>query len=341
MYDGRTVSRTILLNSNIGTLTVDCNQCDIFIPIDLSLDWEVEENLSYFNSEELNNIIDNQISLLDYILGIVVIHNGEIVAEDYYNSSVDEQFNIWSVTKSFTATLIGQAIDQGLIENQNFTLDYFLPDYGQTYLQSVTLENLLTMSSGYYDGYTYPAWVYATTQQLEWMSYTSPGLFYYNNSACNLNSHVLYYGTGRTPLEFAEVNLFPHLGIENPNWLNGYNEINDGSASLELTLREMVKLGQLYLQDGYSGDNQILSSEWIADATTSHIYTGSGLVDGYGYLWWIPSEGYLAVGYGGQFIAVLPERNLVIGIHSSINSTPYYFEQLLDYIYNSITPLFY
>ena len=63
-------------------------------------------------------------------------------------------------------------------------------------------------------------------------------------------------------------------------------------------------------------------------------------LSGYGYLWWLPQEGYLAYGYGGQYIAVIPERNLVVGTHSDISSTENYQAQLLDYIMNSIAPLF-
>ena len=183
--------------------------------IDLSLEWEFQEDLSYFDSVALNYIVNDEISQLEFIYGIIVIHQGKIVSEQYYNgSSVSHIFNIWSVTKSFTSTLIGQAIEHGLIENQNFTLDNFLPTYGATYLQSVTLNDLLSMSSGYYDSFGYPAWVYATTQQLVWMPYTGPGTFFYNNSACQLNSHILYEGTGMTPKEFANINLFPFLGIK-------------------------------------------------------------------------------------------------------------------------------
>ena len=102
----------------------------------------------------------------------------------------------------------------------------------------------------------------------------------------------------------------------------------------------MVKLGQLYLQDGYSGDTQILSSEWILEATSLKVPTFWSTIPGYGYLWWLPEDGYLAFGYGGQFIAVIPERNLIIGTHSIENNDSLYQEQLLDYIYNSIAPLF-
>ena len=298
--------------------------------------------MSYFDFEELENIMNDQVGQLNNLHGIIIIHNGKIINENYYSGySENSLYNVWSVTKSFTSTLIGQAIDQGFIESEDMSLDDLLPDYGQPYLQSLTLENLLTMSSGYFDGFAYPGWVSATTQQLQWMPYTLPGSFFYNNSACHLNSHVLYYSTGMTPSEFAEINLFPYLGIENPPWFDGYNDINDGSASLTLTLRDMVKLGQLYLQNGYSGDNQILSSEWIELATSSQIFTGSADLPNYGYLWWLfPEEGYVAVGYGGQLIAVFPERNLVIGTHSYIYSSQLYLYQLLNSIYNDIVPLF-
>ena len=315
------------------------NECDEAY-LDLSLEWETAEDLSYFNSEQLNNIV-NQMSDLTYLEGIIVVHNGKIVSEGYYNgSSINQTFNIWSVTKSFTSTLIGQAIDQGYIDNQYTSLDDLLPVSMQPYLSQISLHNLLSMSSGYADGFGYPYWVNATTTQLEWMPYTFPGFFFYNNSACHLNSHVLFHATDMTPYQFASVELFPYLGIEAPDWLNGYLNINDGSASLELRLRDMIKLGQLYLQDGWTGEEQILSSEWINQATSVQIETMS-MIPGYGYLWWIPpEEGYMAIGYGGQYIAVYPERGLVIGSHSSINNNQTYQLQLFNYIHNEIAPIF-
>ena len=330
----------------VNIVLSDDIQCDIFL--DLSIDWQIQEDLSYFDSYELLDIIDNQISQLSNIKGVIIIHEGKIIGENYYNnSSVDEYFNIWSVTKSFTSTLIGQAIDQGLIFNPNLTLDNFLPDYNiysQYYLEQITLKNLLTMTSGYYDVYGYPFWVNATTYQLVSMIHGIPGQFMYNNSACHLNNHILFELLDMTPLEFANLNLFPYLGINNPNWTFGYNGINDGSASLELRLRDMVKLGQLYIQNGWSGDNQILSTDWIQEATQFQVQTGfnwNGL-NSYGYLWWLPDDGgYLAYGYGGQFIAVFPERNLVIGTRSlDYNVTDNYLTSLLGIIYNDIIPLF-
>ena len=325
----------------VGIVLSDDNECNA-THLDLNLEWEFQEDLSYFDYEELRDIINNEIEELNYLKGIVIIHNGEIIDEEYYDdSSISEIYNIWSVTKSYTSTLIGQAIDQSLIFNSDHTLDNFLPDYDQNYLETITLHDLLTMSSGYYDSYGYPDWVNASTSALVSMPYSSPGYFYYNNSACHINSHILYEGSGMTPIEFASINLFPYLGINNPFWMDGYNDINDGSASLYLRLRDMVKLGQLFIQDGYASENnQIISEEWINKATSSLISTGWPGLENYGYLWWIPQEGYLAFGYGGQFIAVMPERNLVIGTHSDTFSDQLYQQELLNIIYNEIAPLF-
>ena len=86
-------------------------------------------------------------------------------------------------------------------------------------------------------------------------------------------------------------------------------------------------------------------SEWINKATSNYIQTGWSYygfnnLDGYGYLWWIPNEGYLAYGYGGQFIAVFPSRDLVVGIHSETFSETSYQIEILNIIYDQIAPLF-
>ena len=99
----------------------------------------------------------------------------------------------------------------------------------------------------------------------------------------------------------------------------------------------MIKLGQLYLQGGYSGNEQILSSNYIEDATTFQINTGGF---GYGYLWWLDNETYIAIGLGGQLIAVFPELNLVIGTNSLAYSSQSYQNQLFNYVLYVIPNLF-
>ena len=310
-------------------------------PIDLSLEWVTNENL--FFSEELESVIEEEISDLYNILGIIVIYKGQVVSEHYYNNSYEgDVFNIWSVTKSYISTLVGQAVDMGMMYDPDSLAYHFFPEYDIEHLQNITLHNLLSMTSGYGESWPY---LNQTTEDLLSMDHGYPGWFYYNNSACHLNAHALYYGAEMSPKEFAINNLFPYLGINDPEWNEGYLGINDGSISLFLTLREMVKLGQLYLQDGYSGNEQILSSEWIDRATSYKVSTGYPGIPGYGYLWWLPGndDSYVAIGFGGQYILVIPELDLVIGTHSTDwgpANISQHQEILLSAIYNQVAPLF-
>ena len=288
--------------------------------VDLSAEWNINDDFSL--SDELEESIGNQIATLPNTLGFIVIHQGEIVSENYYNSNDENEINIWSVTKSFISTLVGQAVDMNLIEDPDSSISFFFPEYDIDYLRQISLHNVLTMTTGYSDdfenfwSYDFPEWINQTTENLLSMGHSSPGSFFYNNSACHINSHIIFYKTEMKPLEFGNSYLFPQLGIDNPNWDDGYQNINDGSSSLYLNLRDMVKLGQLYLQDGLSGSEQIISSEWVERAT--NVQTGT---ENYGYLWWLhDNEGtsYSARGFGGQVIAVYPDYELVIGAQSDI-----------------------
>jgi len=320
--------------SRLVDIIMDSENCNGFNPIDLSLEWDTEQDVSYFDSELLNEIIVQDIGQMQSIRGMIVIHRGKIVAEEYFNNSfMSQTYNIWSVTKSYISTLMGQAIDHGYIENQLITLDNIF--FENAYTNQVTIEHLLTMSSGWPENWTYMFIPNPLNTLLNTGLIVSPGTYWlYNNAICHLNGHVINELTEMSPRDFAQENLFPQLGITDPYWNEDQDNVHNGSYDLYLTLREMVKLGQLYLQDGISLNNQILSSEWIENATSSQIN------DWYGYLWWLPGIGYLAVGLGGQYIAVVPELDLVIGTHSATQSSDAYTDQLLSYIYNHIVPIF-
>jgi len=320
--------------SRLVDIIMDSENCNGFNPIDLSLEWDTEQDVSYFDSELLNEIIVEDIGQMQSIRGMIVIHRGKIVAEEYFNNSfMSQTYNIWSVTKSYISTLMGQAIDHGYIENQLITLDNIF--FENAYTNQVTIEHLLTMSSGWPENWTYMFIPNPLNTLLNTGLIISPGSYwFYNNAVCHLNGHVINELTEMSPREFAQENLFPQLGINDPYWNEDQDNVHNGSYDLYLTLREMVKLGQLYLQDGMSLNNQILSSEWIENATSSQIN------DWYGYLWWLPGIGYLAVGLGGQYIAVVPELDLVIGTHSATQSSDAYTDQLLSFIYNQIVPIF-
>ena len=301
-------------------------------PIDLSLDWTTNNNIPFIT--ELENTIEDEVAVLPTVKGIIVIYKGQVVLENYYHgSSVDDVYNIWSVTKSFMSTLIGQAVDMGMMDDPDSSASNFFPDYDIDYVESIKLHHLLGMSSGYEENWGFLS---NSTEEILSGEASGPGTFFYNNNACHLNAHALYHSTGQTPYEFANMYLFPYLGIVEPSWNSGYLGINNGSYGLELNLRSMVKLGQLYIQDGFSGNEQILSAEWIERATSPQVDTNWGNY-GYGYLWWLPEIGvsYQANGAGGQLISIFPDYDLVVGTHSDGDS-----QALQTAIHYQIAPIF-
>ena len=312
---------------------------------DLSESWETDTDFIFLN--HLEEAVVYNIDSLSNIAGLLISKNGNIIFENYYNGSYREEiYPIFSVTKSFLSTLVGQAHDMGIIPDPNLPMSNFLNE-DIDYLNDITLSNLLTMTSGYIPIDNY---LYATTYELANASHASgPGSFFYQNPACHLISHVIFHKTGLSPYYFAEAYLFPQLGISDPFWHFGWNYINDGGNGLWLNLRDMSKLGQLYIQDGYSGDNQILSSEWIEQATSSAVSTGLQPLSGYGYLFWVPDvqntyfEGsFFIMGTGGQIIFVSPKHKLLIATHSYL-----YPENAIDHenklfyaIWDYLIPIF-
>jgi CubicO group peptidase (beta-lactamase class C family) len=319
----------------------------------LCQEWVLAQDLTYFDSQTLNQIITDDVSNLSLIEGLIIIHKGKIVGESYYNGSyMDEVYENFSVTKSYVSTLTGIAIDQGYLDNIETKLSEYFPEYSESICNNSNHDHnpnhdyshhqLLSMTTGYTDQY-FGFWSSQPTSTLLAMSHDDPGSFYYNNSACHLNSHILNKITNMSPFDYGQQNLFPYLGYsENIYWDSGWENINDGSRGLYLTLREMVKLGQLYLQDGWVSDyTQIVSSEWISESTSYQSDFGNGY--GYGYLWWLGPNYYRAVGWGSQYIFVFPGLELVLGIHSTVpfnGFDPQYDSALENIIYDQILPLF-
>ena len=100
--------------------------------IDLSQPWNT--NTSFPLSQELEGAVTTHIESLPNTLGFIVIYQGQIVSENYYNSYTNNSINIWSVTKSYMSTLIGQAVEMGMINDPDSSATYFFSFYLITYV---------------------------------------------------------------------------------------------------------------------------------------------------------------------------------------------------------------
>jgi CubicO group peptidase (beta-lactamase class C family) len=177
-----------------------------------------------------------------------------------------------------------------------------------------------------------PDWVQAV---LDWPVAYEPGTrFTYNSGGSHLLSAIFQQATGQTAEAFAAENLFAPLGITDWYWRTDPQGINTGGWGLYLTPREMAKFGYLFLNGGVWDGQQIVPAAWAGTATTQHIRAGGQwLSDGYGYQWWVDAKGYyMALGYGGQYIVVVPERNMVMITTSALPLNSYFVpEDLLNH----------
>ena len=279
---------------------------------------------------------------------LLVVRNGYLVFEKYYNGYTKEKKNgMQSVTKSVVSALTGIAVEEGYLEGVDQKVADILPEYfkgdGNKSKEAIRIENLLTMSAGIQwqaSGEIRSKWNRSMDRQKYYISLpmeAEPGkVFNYSAGATHLLSAILTKTTGMTAEKFAEKYLFNHLGIKEKRWNKDIQGHSLGNAGLYLTPRDMAKLGYLFLNNGVWNEKQILPAEWVAESSRKQISVGDGF-DDYGYCWWIKTiddyECYYALGYGGQYIMIVPDLDMVIVMTSRWDEELYgrdYFIEIID-----------
>lgn len=257
---------------------------------------------------------------------VTVIRNGYVVLNAYfYPFGKDLKHIIHSVTKSITSTLVGIATDRGEIKSVSQPVLEFFPNRTIANVderkRSMTLEHLLTMTSGFdcSDSYRHrwkglwdmrrsPDW---TQHVLNLPMHEAPGQnFDYCNGVSFLLSAIIEKATGKQALDYAKTSLFGPLGITDVRWPASPRGTTVGWGEMWLKPHDMAKLGWLYLNKGMWDGVQIVSSKWVEEATDTRVT--AGLFAGYGYQWWRDSDYYAALGYAGQLIFVVPSKNMVV-----------------------------
>lgn len=258
---------------------------------------------------------------------ITVIRNEEMILDAYlYPYNGETYHEIASVTKSIMTTLIGIAADQGKLDLDDRILTFF-PDRKIAnrgfWKNRITVRQLAGMTSGLdciseNDEQTLtkmgsaPDWVQFT---LDLKVVHIPGThFEYCSPGMHVLSAILQQATGMQAAEFARLYLFEPLGITDFLWETDPAGYSDGWAGLYMHPRDLAKIGFMMLHQGKWEDQQIVSPEWVRDATRLQKKTGQG--DNYGYGWWVPPADqfveFAAEGRGGQYIRVIPQLNMVI-----------------------------
>ncbi|MDM8537294.1 serine hydrolase [Desulfobacterales bacterium HSG17] len=302
--------------------------------------------------------------LLKNIHGIMVIKNGYIAFEKYYNgSNVNHIHQIRSAGKSITSIAIGIAIDQGYIPGvDQKVFDYFLkeapPEGWDRKKQQLTIEHLLTMTSGIdCDDWQEPQFECGKKMltSSDWGNFAltlpmayEPGTHWaYNSTALMILSRVIRNTTGKRYQDFLKENLLGPIGIKNYTLLISPEEDGYTGGSAKMTARDMAKIGYLYLKKGNWFGKQIVSSSWVDQSTSSHVKSSNFFP--YGYLWWkgkrtvngVNIETYYAAGNGGQYIFIFPSLDMVVvftGGNYNNKLQNQIYGLLSKYIINAATP---
>jgi CubicO group peptidase (beta-lactamase class C family) len=261
---------------------------------------------------------------------VTLVRHGQIVLEaEWTPYRLADRHLLYSVSKSFTSTAIGLAVDAGLFSIDDKVVSFFgpedLPETISDNLAAMSLRHLLTMSTGHAQD---------TVQKLQrddrmvrgFLSLDvehEPGApFVYNSGATYMLSAILQKVSGETLLEYLQSRLFAPLGITEATWGSSKEGITFGGWGLSLSTESMAKFGQLLLQHGVWEGQQLVPAEWVEAATSKQVSNAhEGNPDaqqGYGFQFWRGRHNtYRADGAFGQFIIVIPEYDAVLAVTSA------------------------
>lgn len=309
---------------------------------------------------------------------LLIWHDGSLLMEEYYNGYHARRLhNVYSTTKSVTSALVGIAVQNEFIDGVDTSMLDFFPDYIPANLdahkRAITLDDMLQMRAGFlWDELSIPYGnpgnslfelnrsgrdVIEYVLDVE-MSAAPGEQFAYNSGVSHLLSRVISESVGKNPHEFAKETLFADLEINFTNWeaANRGRDINT-SHGLRMRPSDMLKIGQLYLNEGYwpALDKQVISSEWVHKSTWRY---SEGIPSdtvpsslGYGYQWWMfddeapqvsnleVNDVYFSWGFGGQFIFVSPHSDLVVvSTGENFGDSDRFFAALTDYVFPAVVP---
>lgn len=261
---------------------------------------------------------------------LLVARNGRLAYERYFGDMTrDSLADVRSVTKSVVSTLVGIALESGAISSLDQPITDFLSDDDFALLPDhrfITVRHLLTMTSGLEwsetSGPDYGAWI-TSDDQVDFLLarpfVAPPGTsFTYNSAGVHLLGVVVEEAVRQPLADYADEVLFGPMGISEREWEALGDGTVNGGAGLDLRPRDLLRFGQLYLQDGWSGDRRLVPEDWVNRSTEDRWggFGRSGMVDNlsYGFLWWLdlPRGARFAWGHGGQFIYILPSADLVV-----------------------------
>jgi CubicO group peptidase (beta-lactamase class C family) len=285
------------------------------------------------------------------ITGIVVIKNDKLLLEEYFNGYERDSLNdTRSVGKSISSALMGIAVKDGYIKNENQPLsDFYDLKQFKNYSSkkdSVTIKSLLTMSSAF-DGndedsdspgneenmYPTDNWV-KFALDLPMTDNKIGKNWHYFTAGVVVTGDILDKSVPEGLEKYADKKLFQALGITNYKWQFTPQQKPSLAGGLRMKALDFAKFGQLYKNEGIWNGKRILDKDWIEKSFTNY-FADNKESEGYGYLFWRKVykvgnksyESYQSSGNGGNKIIVFKDIPVVIVITARAYNKPYSHSQ--------------
>lgn len=276
-------------------------------------------------------------SKIDHIYSLLMVKDGYLIAEHYFNGkNVNTALPVASVTKSFTSTLTGIALEKGYLSSLDQKLIEFFPEFDWELMDprksQITIDQILKMRSGY------PWEEFSEYNDLLWSSFGDwlplieeiplafdPGTEYgYSNLMAHILGIIVSRATDTSLYDFTSKYLNEPLEISIPVWWTDFDGYNYGHGDIHSNARDLARFGYLYLNEGMYKGKKIISADWIGNALNPYSFDiyGEEIFDNFsglnlGYMNWFSARSgrynvYFSWGHGGQHIFLIKEYNLII-----------------------------
>ncbi|MEO9819748.1 MAG: serine hydrolase [Paracoccaceae bacterium] len=267
------------------------------------------------------------------ITSFLVLHDGQVVHEAYYNDTTPQDLRIsWSMAKSYLSALLGIVMDEGAIASLDDPVTKYAPSLKGGAYDAASIRDVLTMTSGVTFNEDYLDYdsdinrmgrVLALGGKMDDFAAeltetnSAPGVRWkYVSIDTHIIGMVIRGATGRDIPSLLSEKIIEPLGVEQaPYYLTDGVGVAFVLGGLNVTTRDYARFGQMILQDGQWHGKQIVPADWIADSTAPSAPTEPGKTQ-YGYQWWIPSDArpgeFFARGIYGQYIYFNKPAGVVI-----------------------------
>lgn len=334
------MKKITLLLAGLFFLAGCCNNADTLLPAS-------DEKIDPAGPEKVFELV--RLNGCSELHSMVIVKDGKLLYEQYAPGQEPDYYHIlWSASKTFTATAIGFAVQEGLLTVDDKVISFFdeseLPAEISPELEKLKIWDLLTMSPGFNEDILSKTEAgvveHPAAYTLACGFKREPGVkFEYNSMATYLLSAIITKVSGVTCEEFLTPRLFEPLGIRKHTWETSVEGYSMGGWGLHLTTRSFAKMGQFFAWKGAWNGKQLLNPEWFDEAMSVQIGTENwGSIEwnqGYGYQMWactLPGS-YRLDGAWGQYCIIYPDKNAAVAVNTHVYDGGALISSIHKYIY--------